>query len=487
VFLEFNKTLTIKKERGKFNDNLPTTIRPPLGYQGDFYVDGFTDAKIKQAWQELKAKDPEAAKKILDGLKVGKKSEYRFIGVLDLNGVVNGNDDLKLTDIRRPAFFGQAPYYEDIAKVEQDTYTVEFTVPRDLYEQSILRLTDPIKLRGWFIKGKGIPNANGKRTHALIIYHSGATGQLGAIEHPNAPQITFDSNIKQYISVSFPNKDFQTENKMRNNRQILYELNKAGFDVLAVDKRGNGYSGGVYNQADNEMAEDIFRMLDQLELGSGLTVLTSTGKLLQEKETAGLLLRGMPAKQVPVLISGCSQGAIIAGYVMQKNFVGWTDAVESGSKIQPAKKYNIKAAILLDGIPGGVGYRYNGWADVYKEAARRDEMYVHYLPTSEILANIDKWPAVYFEQGLWDNAQCPEGTYDAYRRAKGLKELVFWGPHSGSSCHSINEHLTAYMIKMKIEFAVRSLVNPGKKYTELKSFKEAVLNSAPYWDSTSRP
>jgi hypothetical protein len=45
---------------------LPTTIRPPFGYRGDFYVDEFTDAKIKQAWQELKAKDPAAAKKIFD-------------------------------------------------------------------------------------------------------------------------------------------------------------------------------------------------------------------------------------------------------------------------------------------------------------------------------------------------------------------------------------------------------------------------------------
>jgi hypothetical protein len=33
---------------------MPVTIQPPLGYRGDFYVDEFTDAKIKQAWQELK-------------------------------------------------------------------------------------------------------------------------------------------------------------------------------------------------------------------------------------------------------------------------------------------------------------------------------------------------------------------------------------------------------------------------------------------------
>jgi hypothetical protein len=54
---------------------------PPIGYQGDFYVDEFTDAKIKQAWLELKEKDPEAAKKVVDrlGYKDGKK-ESRVIG-----------------------------------------------------------------------------------------------------------------------------------------------------------------------------------------------------------------------------------------------------------------------------------------------------------------------------------------------------------------------------------------------------------------------
>jgi hypothetical protein len=87
----------------------PTGIFPPIGYQGDFYVDEFTDAKIKQAWQELKAKDPEAAKKTLAGV-VGNK-EYRSTGWLDPKGAVNGNNDLKLTEIRRPAFFEQAPYF----------------------------------------------------------------------------------------------------------------------------------------------------------------------------------------------------------------------------------------------------------------------------------------------------------------------------------------------------------------------------------------
>jgi hypothetical protein len=198
----------------------------------------------------------------------------------------------------------------------------------------------------------------------------------------------FDGLTKQYKDVRYPNKNYQTEQYgSRQIRQRLYEFNKVGFDVLAVDKRGEAYSGGFNTSNSAEMGEDCFRILDQLESGAGLTVLTSTGKLLQGKETAGLLLRGMSARQVPVIIGGESKGANITCFAMHKNFVGWTDFIEPGQKFSPAKKYNIKAALLLDGSPGGVGYRYQGMSDVYKEAAGRVEMYVQSSPTSEILAN----------------------------------------------------------------------------------------------------
>jgi hypothetical protein len=253
--------------------------------------------------------------------------------------------------------------------------------------------------------------------------------------------------------------------------------------VLVVDKRGHGYSGGVCNYNNAENAEDNFRMLDQLESGDGLTVLTPTGQLLQGKETAGLLLRGRSAKQVPVIIGGESQGSQITCYVMQKNFVGWMAYNEPGQKFNPAKKYNIKGALLIDDFAGGSGY--TSWEDVYKEAVRRVELNVMGRPTSEILANIDKWPAVFFEHGLWDYYQSAEGTYDAYHRAKGLKELVFLrGTHSWDRSGTENN---AYFINKMTEFAIRAIVNPGKKYPEFKSFKEAVLSSPPYWEPTSRP
>jgi hypothetical protein len=475
---------------------MPTHISPPLDYKGDFYVDEFTDAKIKQAWQELKAKDPEAAKKILADISANTDETspgFRLTGWMDPKGVVNGNNNLNLTEIRRPAFFGQAPYFEEIAKVEKDTYTVEFTVPRDPYERYQLKITTPVKLRGWFIKGKGVPCNKGKRIHALVVYFDGSGGQLCLIQHPDAPAFVYDVQSKQYKSIPYPNKNFQTEKwGYRSSRNYLYGFNQAGFDVLIVDKRGHGISGSVNANNSAEMAEDFFRMLDQLESGDGMTVLTPSRQLLNGKEAAGLLLRGIPAKQVPVIIGGASQGSIITCFVMQKNFVGWTAYNEPDQKFSPARKYNIKAAISLANFSGGLGYcsdpdlrNSTGWGGgVCQEAAYRIEKNTMMRPTSEILANIDKWPAVFLGQGLWDVYHSPEGTFEAYRRATRLKELIFYrGSHSQKL---MGEKFETYLINKMTEFAVRAIVNPGNKYPELKSFKEAVLNSGPYWDPTSR-
>jgi pimeloyl-ACP methyl ester carboxylesterase len=473
-----------KDEDGVSIPFLPAGIRPPIGYQGDYYVDEFTDAKIKQAWEEFKVKDPAAAKKILAGMP--EKSEYRNTGALDPNGAVNGNNAIKLTEIRRPKFFGQAPYFEEIAKAEQDTYTVEFTVPRGPCEQLYLKQTDPIKLRGWFIKGKGVLNNKGQRVHALVIYNNGAGGQLCPTHHPDAPGYVYDIKTKQYKGVPYPNKKYQTEQRgTRISRQYIYAFNQAGFDVLVVDKRGHGYSGGITGRYDNsEHAEDVFRMLDKLESGEGLSVLAPNGQLLQGKQTAGLLLRDIAAKQVPVIVGGESQGAIISLFAMHKNYVGWTAYNEPGQKFTPARKYNLKAAILLSDFTAGIGY-YNV-ERLYQEAALRIERNLMWAPTSEILANIDKWQAaVFYGHGLWDIMQSPEGTYDSYRRVKGLKELAFYrGAHGSGNWGAEN---IADLINKMTEFAVRALVNPGKKYPEFKSFKEAVLSSAPYWDPTTRP
>jgi hypothetical protein len=228
-------------------------------------------------------------------------------------------------------------------------------------------------------------------------------------------------------------------------------------------------------------------MLDQLESGEGLTILAPNGQLLQGKQIAGLLLRGKSAKQVPVVIGGLSRGSQATCWALLKNFTGWTAFNEPEQKFSSAKKYNVKAGILLGESTGGLGYTTcDPDLSRYEEAARRVEKYSMNELTSEILANIDKWPvALFFGNGLWDNWYSTVGTFEGYRRAKGLKELVFYrGLHNFAGSGTQN---VAYLSNKITEFAVRAIVNPSKKYPELKSLKEAVLSSPPYWDPTTRP
>lgn len=69
---------------------------------------------------------------------------------------------------------------------------------------------------------------------------------------------------------------------MRTWREHLYALNKAGgFDVLAYDRRGEGLSGGFSDTNTLEQGEDVFRVLEQVESGRGMRLLTASGGSLE--------------------------------------------------------------------------------------------------------------------------------------------------------------------------------------------------------------
>lgn len=462
----------------------PTVMRRPTMYQGDFYVDEFTNNKIKEKWIELSTKDPEAAKKVIKEATGQVTAQFRNTGAVDPRGKIDPHGDVNLADIRRPAFFGQPPYKEEIAGVDGQTYVAEFTVPRDPYEQIHLKQTEPIKLRGWFIKGEGLPDGTGKRMRALAILTAGRFVELTAIQHPDDPLYIYNSATKQYESVRYPNKDAHTEMwDARQWRQYLHAFNRAGFDVLSLDKRGHGITGGLTSCDNGEMAEDLFRILDQMESGIGLRLLSPSGQVLAGNQAAGLMLAGVPAKKAPVVIGGSSQSSMITSWAMQKNFVGFTAYNKPGAEYAPPKGYNIKSALVFASFAAGIGY--TEMPRIYREGAFRNELNTLYITSSEILANIDKWPAVFIGKGLWDALESTEGTFDSYRRAKGLKQLVFVrGPHSENEC---GEENLVYMKEKMVEFAVRSVMNAGNRYPEFKSFREAVLSSPPIWEPSSRP
>lgn len=453
-------------------------------YQGeDFYIEEFTDARIKKKWQEF-SQDPDAARPIIELARSFSLCEFRNTGTISPIGRIEPNEDVNLADIRRPVFFGQSVYNENIAKVDDKTYIVEFTVPRDTYERLHLKVYTPIKLRGWFIEGEGIPDNTGNKRYAMAIILGGRGIETTAIHHPDDLLYVYDPETKEYQDISYPNEQGMTEKwGLRQWREYLYALNQAGFDVLTIDKRGHGISGGLTASDTGEQAEDLFRILDQLETGKGLRILAPSGELFDGEQVAGKLLRGEQAKNVPVIIGGASQGSMVTAWAMQKNFVEFCPYNSLEEKGASPYGYNIKGALMLADFAAGIGYAEPVFTLL--EGCLRTMENVMFFPSSEILTNIDKWPAVFFGKGLWDNYVSVEGTFEAYKRAKGLKELVLVrGPHSENECGKEN---IAYMRTKIVEFAILAVTNAGIKIPGTADLKSAVCSSPPYWEPSSKP
>jgi len=460
-----------------------TIQQPPEGYQGeDFYVEEFTDAKIKEKWQKF-SQDPDAAKPIIELARSFSLSEFRNTGTVSPIGNIEPDKNVNLADIRRPAFFGQSLYNENIAKVDDKTYIVEFTVPRDTYERLHLKILAPIKLRGWFIEGEGIVNSTGNKKHAIAMIIGGRSMETTAIHHPDDPLYTYDPETKKYQSISYPNEKGMTEKwGLRQWREYLYALNQAGFDVLTIDKRGHGISGGLTTSDTGEQAEDLFRILDQLESDNELHILTPTGELLAGEQAAGKLLRGEQSKSIPVIIGGSSQGSMVTVWAMQKNFAEFFPYNNPKGKCTSPYGYNIKGALMLADFTAGIGYM----DPVYTllEGCLRTMENVMFFPSSEILMSINKWPAVFFGKGLWDKYVSVKGTFEAYKRATGLKELVFVrGPHSENEYGKENVN---YMRRKMVEFAIKAVVNPENKISGPSDLRSAVCSSPPYWEPSSK-
>ena len=151
-------------------------------------------------------------------------------------------------------------------------------------------------------------------------------------------------------------------------------------------------------------------------------MLTPSGELLEGASAAGRLLAGRSAREIPVVVSGASQGCMVTCWAMHKNCVGSCDF----DRPDPAKRdpygYNLKAALLMAPFGGGLGYRPP--EDSLVEAARREEFNVQMMPSSEILAGVSRWPALFIGRGLWDFAESLEGSLACFRRARGPRMIL---------------------------------------------------------------
>ncbi|MGH2943478.1 MAG: hypothetical protein ACRDLN_11975, partial [Solirubrobacteraceae bacterium] len=124
-------------------------------------------------------------------------------------------------------------------------------------------------------------------------------------------------------------------------------------------------------------------------------------------------------------------------------------------------------------------------ADLVHVAAERAVRHSALYPTSEPLAGIGAWPAVFFGKGLWDDIQGPYATFDAYRRASGTKELLFVrGPHAEVEHGPAN---VALMQDRAARFAVRAALGQPSGQPAYADLREAIAASPPIWEPSTQP
>jgi hypothetical protein len=452
----------------------------PADVEGDYHVLAFSDSAARERLAACKAQPPCAAIAYEQSYV---PAQFRVTGSLVPFGKIDPHaQNVDLRQIRRPGFFGAAPDLEPIAAAEDRTYTFEFTVPAEPYERINRGITDPVKLRGWYVKGDGIADRRGRHRPALAILVGGRTVETTAAQDPRDPLYTRSAESGRFTPVAYPAR--RTEKwGMRQWREYLYKLNRAGFDVLSFDKRGHGISGGI--SADNAFRQglDMLAAIDALQTGRGVRTLAPDGKLRRGRRAVRNMLARTPgARRMPIILGGASQGALATEWAMNANFNRWCELDLPDRPCHPPVRHrNIKGAVLLASLFGGFGDP----ADLVFAAAEREVNHIAFLPTSEPLAGIGSWPAVFFGKGLWDDVQGPYATFDAYRRGAATKELVFVrGPHSEVEYGPAN---VALMQDRVAAFAVKAALGEPSGQPTYADLKQAIAASPPIWEPSTQP
>jgi len=459
---------------------VPTAQAVPPGFSGDFYVQEFTDGRLRARWAECRT-NPACSDPARAAAVTFTTAERRRTGSVDAQGRVDPQGEVDLQAIRRPGYF--ARFNEAIAAAEPRAWTVEFTVPRDSYERRHLSLDAPIKLRGWYIEGTGIEGAAGGHRHALVILNNGGGNELTGIDDPAAMGVVQNA-AGAFVAATDAGTSEQPG--MRHWRGFAAALNAAGFDVLVTDRRGNGISGGVSGYNTAEQARDMFRMLGALETGEGARLLSPGGEVLSGASARGRLLAGQRATEIPVVLGGYSRGSYATAWAMHKNFVEDCDRdLPDGACRPPLGRTNIRGAILYGPNAGGLGWRVAGHDMI--EAVLRVERNTTYYPDGDVLAGLERWPAVMIVKGTWDYVEGLEGSLSAYRRARGLRDIfVFRGPHplqtqSPEAMRLVGQRMAAFARAAVLE---QPTVEGAQEPADLRSL---VLSSPPYWEATTAP
>ena len=476
---------------------IPVTVtaqRPPAKYKGDFYVEEFTDQKLRQRWAECKldkACFEKVNKIVLTRRPPNKEHDHRSARDTYLLGKIDSdNPNVDLKTVRRPAFFAQAPYRESIAQDEGHTLTVEFTAPPEPFERVKLNWKDDIKLRGWYQVGQGIDDGKGGKARALIVMTAGGGGRIVAIEDPRNELYYYDTATGNTVNRVYPDQTTGASGE-RNWREMAHIFNAAGYDVLNYDRRGVGVSGGYSDTNTVQQGRDLLKVVSDLKTGAGVRVLTPSGEEHKGLEAGNLLTGGKG--DIPVILFGSSRGTMSTGFAMARNF---DKACEYDLPViscgPPVGLKNIKGAMNVADFTPGMGYltaptdERDSLRPLFT-AGTQEEYNIVFFPSSAILASVSKWPALFIGRGLWDYASSLEGSIDTINRVKGLKELLV--VRAGHPVETWpREEQDRVMVRMVVfaRAAVlgQSSVPGGRMWSNIK---ELAATTADVWETSSHP
>ncbi len=473
--------------------------KPPQDYRGDFYVDEFSDIKLREKWATCK-QDKVCKERVLGQINA-RRPPNKEHGTTDpqhlhLLGKVTGDGEVDLRTIRRPAFFAAAPYREPIAALDSRTYTVEFTAARDPHEEIHRGTTGSVRLRGWYIRGAGVDDGNGIWRRALIIMTAGGGGRIAAISHPSDQLYRVEADGKTRIN-SFPNATTGSSGQQLW-RTLATILNEAGFDVLLHDRRGVGISSGYVDTNTLQQGRDLLAMIAALRTGKGLRALTPDGEVHHGTAAVRAVHGGSRDEKVPVLLLGSSRGTMASGWAMTMNFhKDCTYDLPQVTCREPPRDPSLKGAILLAEFTSGPGYvmRNPSEEDEGRGLGRDRPLFIGaaaleqnivFFPSSAILAGMDRWPAAFFARGLWDYAAALEGTVDSYGRVQGPKELVVVrAPHPYETWPRVEQQ----RVHERIVAFARDVTHQ-RKHVEGRpwtTMKELVATTSDVWEPSTKP
>ncbi len=474
---------------------------PPAGYKGDFYVDEFGDARLRERWAECKA-DEKCRKRVFKAVmnRHPPNKEFHNSDEHDrylLGKVTETGGDIDLSTIRRPAFFAQAPYNEPFATLDSRTSTVEFTAPRDPYERIHMQMYDQVKIRGWYVRGDGVDDGKGARTRALVIMTAGGGGRIAAITHPDDQLYRIEKDGETEIN-DFPSKlSGATGQDLW--RETATIFNRAGFDILLYDRRGVGISSGYSDTNTLQQGRDLLAIIASLRTGEGMRAMAPSGAVSKGLAAADAVRGTGSQGGLPVLLFGNSRGTMASGWAMTMNFdKNCTYDLPEIACGPAVGDTTIKGAMLLAEFSSGPGYVMDKPSEEDEErglgkdrplfiAGSQIEHNIVFFPSSAILAGTGKWPAAFFARGLWDYAASLQGTMDSYRRVKGLKELVVVrAPHPyevwpAEEQKRVQGRLIAFA-RGVIQGATR--IEGGRPWRDMK---ELVATTSDVWERSTHP